>query len=75
MGIVVKLPARRQGRPASATDADSAAILFFTGVRYERDRDAVQDVPEGGDRPSDRDELMAVECAQHACASSVLLLA
>lgn len=40
MATIVMLPARRQGSPASAEQKGGATILFFTGVRYEREVEA-----------------------------------
>lgn len=41
MAIIVTLPARGPGRSASSDQDVGATILFFTGVRYERDIDPV----------------------------------
>jgi hypothetical protein len=46
MATIVKLPARRQGPSAAADIEHVATILFFTGVRYERDTE-----PENEDAP------------------------
>lgn len=37
MGLILKFePGRRQTRPGGAERQGPAAVLFFTGVRYER---------------------------------------